>query len=191
MKKNLITAIMMTVVTTVLLGLVYPLVVTGIAQVLFHDKANGQLITKNGEVIGSKIIGQPFSGAEYFHPRPSAAGNGYDAANSGGSNLGPTNRKLLDRLKADTESLQKENPATPVPVDLVTTSASGLDPDITPAGADFQAGRIARERRISADQVRHLVAHYTEGRQLGFLGEARVNVLQLNLALDASFPVTR
>lgn len=191
MKKNLITAIMMTVVTTVLLGLVYPLVVTGIAQVLFHDKANGQLITKNGEVIGSKIIGQPFSGAEYFHPRPSAAGNGYDAANSGGSNLGPTNRKLLDRLKADTESLQKENPATPVPVDLVTTSASGLDPNITPAGADFQAGRIARERRISADQVRHLVAQYTEGRQLGFLGEARVNVLQLNLALDASFPVTK
>jgi K+-transporting ATPase ATPase C chain len=191
MKKNLITAIIMTVVTTILLGLVYPLVVTGIAQVLFHDKANGQLITKNGEVIGSKIIGQPFAGAEYFHPRPSAAGNGYDAASSGGSNLGPTNHKLLDRVKADTEALQKENPATPVPVDLVTTSASGLDPDITPAGADFQVGRIARERRISSDQVRHLVAQYTEGRQLGFLGEARVNVLQLNLALDASFPVTK
>jgi K+-transporting ATPase ATPase C chain len=146
MKKNLVTAILMTAVTTVLLGVIYPLVVTGIAQVLFHDKANGQLISRNGQVVGSKIIGQPFTGAAYFHSRPSAAGNGYDAANSGGSNLGPTNRKLIERVKLDADALRAENPTAPVPIDLVTTSASGLDPDITPAGADFQVSRVARER---------------------------------------------
>lgn len=191
MKKNLITAILMTIATTLLLGIVYPLVVTAIAQVLLHDKANGQLIARNGEVIGSKIIGQPFTGVGYFHSRPSAAGNGYDAANSGGSNLGPTNRKLLDRVKADTESLQKENTTVPVPVDLITTSASGLDPHITPAAADFQVERIARERKTSVSDVQNLIAEHTESRQWGFLGEPRVNVLQLNLDLDASFPLAR
>ena len=191
MKKNLITAILMTVVTTILLGVVYPLVVTGIAQALFHDKANGQLISRNGEVIGSKIIGQPFTGAAYFHSRPSAAGNGYDAANSGGTNLGPTNRKLLDRVKADTEALHAENPSAPVPVDLVTTSASGLDPDVTPAGADFQVPRVARERGTSEANIRQLLRQSTHGRQLGFLGEPRVNVLQLNLALDAAYPTAK
>lgn len=191
MKKNLITAILMTVVTTILLGVVYPLVVTGIAQVLFHDRANGQLISRNGEVIGSKIIGQPFTSAAYFHSRPSAAGNGYDAANSGGSNLGPTNRKLLDRVKADTESLHAENPSAPVPVDLVTTSASGLDPDITPAGADFQVPRVARERGTSEGNIRQLLRQSTNARQWGFLGEPRVNVLQLNLALDAAYPAAK
>lgn len=191
MKKNLITAISMTVVTTVLLGVIYPLIVTSIAQVLFHDKANGQLISRNGEVIGSKIIGQPFTSAAYFHPRPSAAGNGYDAASSGGSNLGPTNRKLLDRVEADTEALHAENPAAPVPVDLVTTSASGLDPDITPAGADFQVARVARERGTSEGNIRLLLRQSTNARQLGFLGEPRVNVLQLNLALDAAYPTAK
>jgi K+-transporting ATPase ATPase C chain len=191
MKRNLITAILMTVVTTVLLGVVYPLLVTGIAQVLFHDKANGQLISRNGVVIGSKIIGQPFTGAAYFHSRPSAAGNGYDAANSGGSNLGPTNRKLLDRVRADTETLHAENPSVPVPVDLVTTSASGLDPDITPAGADFQVPRVARERGTSEENIRQLLRQSTNARQLGFLGEPRVNVLQLNIALDAAYPTAK
>jgi K+-transporting ATPase ATPase C chain len=191
MKRNLITAILMTVVTTVLLGVVYPLLVTGVAQVLFHDKANGQLISRNGVVIGSKIIGQPFTGAAYFHSRPSAAGNGYDAANSGGSNLGPTNRKLLDRVKADTDTLQAENPSAPVPVDLVTTSASGLDPDITPAGADFQVPRVARERGTSEGNIRQLLRQSTNARQLGFLGEPRVNVLQLNIALDDAYPTAK
>ncbi len=181
----------MTVVTTVLLGVVYPLLVTGVAQVLFHDKANGQLISRNGEVIGSKIIGQPFTGAAYFHSRPSAAGNGYDAANSGGTNLGPTNRKLLDRVKADTEALHAENPSAPVPVDLVTTSASGLDPDVTPAGADFQVPRVARERGTSEANIRQLLRQSTNARQLGFLGEPRVNVLQLNLALDSAYPTAK
>jgi K+-transporting ATPase ATPase C chain len=184
MKKNIITAVLMTVVTTILLGIIYPMTVTGLAQVIFHHKANGQLITRNGVVIGSRIIGQPFSSAKYFHSRPSAAGNGYDAGNSGGSNLGPTNRKLVDRVKGDVAALQAENPGKPIPVDMVTTSASGLDPDISPASADFQAPRIAHERGMSEDQVRQLIAQHTEGRQLGFLGEPRVNVLELNLALD-------
>lgn len=188
MKKNLITAILMTIATTILLGVIYPLVVTGIAQVLFHDKANGQLISKSGKVIGSKILAQPFTGAGYFHPRPSAAGtNGYDASNSGGTNLGPTNQKLIDRVKQDTATLQAENPGKPVPIDLVTTSASGLDPDITPAGAEFQVPRVARARGTAEENVRKLVAQYTRGRQLGFLGEPTVNVLQLNLALDATY----
>ena len=186
MKKNLLIAVLMTIATTVLLGLIYPLVVTGIAQVIFPDKANGQLIHRNGQVVGSRIIGQAFGGPGYFHSRPSAAGNGYDAANSGGSNLGPTNQKLVDRFKQDLPKLQAENPGKPVPIDLLTTSASGLDPDITPAGAEFQVARIARERHLTEDSVRSLVARHTQGRQLGFLGEPRVNVLELNLALDAT-----
>lgn len=185
MKKNLLTAVLMTIATTILLGLVYPLVVTGIARLLFPRQANGQLIERNGQVVGSRIIGQSFSSARYFHSRPSAAGNGYDAANSGGSNLGPTNQKLIDRVKSDTAALQAENPDVPVPVDLVTTSASGLDPDISPAAATFQVARIARERGISEQAVREMIARHTRGRQLGFLGEPRINVLELNLELDS------
>jgi potassium-transporting ATPase KdpC subunit len=184
MKKHLITAFLMTIVTTVLLGLVYPLVITGLAQVLFRDKANGQLITRNGEAIGSRIIAQPFRSAKYFHPRPSAAGNGYDAANSGGTNFGPTNQKLIDRVRSDAGSLHEENPSQPVPVDLITTSASGLDPEISPAAAEFQIPRVARERGLAESAVKDLVQKYTRQRDLGLLGEPRVNVLELNLALD-------
>lgn len=192
MKKNLITAILMTLVTTVLLGLVYPLVVTGLAQVIFPAKANGQLITRNGQVIGSQIIGQPFSSPGYFRSRPSAAGAlGYDAGASSGSNLGPTSKKLIDRVQADVEKLQAENPGKPIPVDLVTTSASGLDPHISPAAAEFQAPRVARERGMSEDEVRRAVAEFTEGRQLGLLGEPRVNVLLLNLKLDEVKPLRK
>jgi K+-transporting ATPase ATPase C chain len=187
--KNLITAILMTIVTTVLLGLVYPLVVTGLAQVIFPDQANGQLIRKGGVIIGSRIIGQPFGGPGYFHSRPSAAGPaGYDAGGSSGSNLGPTNQKLIDRVKADVERLQAENPGKPVPIDLVTTSGSGLDPHISPAAAEFQIPRIARERKMSESEVRQIVNAHTEGRQFGFLGEPRVNVLELNLDLDKAKP---
>ena len=186
MKKNLITAVLMTVATTILLGIAYPLLVTGIATVLFPANANGQLIQRDGKAIGSRIIGQAFTGSGYFHPRQSAAGNGYDAANSGGTNLGPTNKKLIDRVQQDTASLQAENPGNSVPVDLVTTSASGLDPHISPASAEFQVPRIARERGMPVDEVRQLVAKHTAGRQLGFLGEPRVNVLELNLDLDSS-----
>ena len=175
----------MVVWTTVLLGLVYPLVVTGIAQVLFKDKANGQLITRDGAIIGSRIIGQPFAGPGYFHSRPSAAGNaGYDAANSQGSNLGPTNQKLIDRVQGDLVRLNTENPGAPVPADLVTASASGLDPDISPAGAEFQIPRVARERGWSQEKVRSLVQDHLRPRQFAVLGEPRVNVLELNLALD-------
>jgi K+-transporting ATPase ATPase C chain len=184
MKKNLLIAALMTITTTLLLGIIYPLVITGLAQALFHDKANGQIIQKNGEAIGSRIIGQPFVSDKYFHSRPSAAGNGYDAANSGGSNLGPTNQKLIDRLKGDVAAAQSENPNTPVPIDLVTTSGSGLDPDITPAAALFQVPRIARVRGLSQNQVRALVESHIQQRQFGILGEPRVNVLELNLALD-------
>jgi len=188
MKKNLVISILMTVVTTLLLGLIYPLVVTGLAQVIFPHKANGQLIVKDGAVVGSSIIGQGFTGPQYFHPRPSAAGNGYDAANSGGSNLGPTNQKLLDRVKGDVAAAASENPGTPVPIDMVTTSASGFDPHITPANAEFQFGRVAKARAITLDQARALVAKHTEARQFGVLGEARVNVLELNLDLDSQYP---
>lgn len=185
MKKNLITAVLYTIVGTAVLGLVYPLMVTAIAQAIFKDKANGQLITKNGAVIGSRTIAQPFAGPQYFHPRPSAAGsNGYDAANSSGSNLGPTNQKLVDRVKGDVAALQAENPGRPVPVDLVTTSASGLDPDISPAAAQFQVPRVAKARGMSEDELARLVAAHTEGRKWRILGEPRVNVLELNLALD-------
>ena len=188
MKKNLITAVLMTILTTILLGIVYPLVVTAIARMIFPDKANGQIITRDGKAIGSRIIGQPFVGPTYFHSRGSAAGNGYDAANSGGTNFGPTNQKLIDRVKQDVAAAQAENPGKPIPADMVTTSASGLDPHISPANADFQLPRVARERGVSEDQLRHLVVKHTEQRQLGFLGEPRVNVLELNLDLDEHFP---
>ena len=184
MRRNLITALLYTVVTTVIFGLVYPLVVTGFAQVLFHDKANGQLLYKDGELVGSRIIGQPFTAPQYFHSRPSVAGNGYDAANSGASNYAPTNKKLIDRVAGDVAAYQLEHPGSDVPIDLVTSSASGLDPDITPAAAEFQVTRVARERHLSEDAVRRLVVGHTQGRQLGFLGEPRVNVLLLNLDLD-------
>jgi K+-transporting ATPase ATPase C chain len=187
-KKNLSISVLMTVATTLLFGIFYPLIVTGLAQLIFPHRANGQLIVKDGKVVGSTIIGQGFSGAAYFHPRLSAAGNGYDAANSGGSNLGPTNQKLVDRVKSDVAANQPDNPATPVPIDLVTTSASGFDPHITPAAAEFQLSRVSKARGIAPDQLRPLVAKHTEARQLGFLGEARVNVLELNLDLDKHFP---
>jgi K+-transporting ATPase ATPase C chain len=185
MKKNFITAILMTIATTILLGIIYPLVVTAIAQVLFHDKANGQLIVQGGKIVGSRIIGQPFASDRYFHSRPSNAGNGYDAANSGASNLGPTNHTLIDRVNASVAQYKTDNPNLPVPIDLVTTSGSGLDPDITPAAAEFQVARVAKTRGMSEAQVRTFIAKHTEGRQLGFLGEARVNVLELNLDLDS------
>jgi K+-transporting ATPase ATPase C chain len=188
MKKNLLIAVLMTVATTVLFGLIYPLVVTGLAQLFMKDKANGQLIVQNGTVIGSRIIGQPFTGPGYFHSRPSAAGTGYDAANSSASNLGPTNHALIDRVTASVAATQPENPSAAVPVDLVTTSGSGLDPDISPAAAEFQIPRIVHERNLSESDVRQLVSEYTQGRQLGFLGEARVNVVALNLALDEKSP---
>jgi K+-transporting ATPase ATPase C chain len=188
--KNLLTAILMTIVTTILLGLVYPLMVTGLAQVIFPDQANGQLIRRDGVVIGSRIIGQPFGGPGYFHSRPSAAGvAGYDAGASSGSNLGPTSQKLIDRVKADVERLQKENPGRPVPIDLVTTSGSGLDPHISPAAAEFQLPRVARERGLSETELQQIVAAHTAGRQFGFLGEPRVNVLELNLDLDSRKPM--
>jgi len=192
MKRNIITAILMTVVTTILLGIVYPLVVTVLAQVLFHDKANGQLIVQDGKTIGSRIIAQPFTGAGYFHPRGSAAGNnGYDAANSGGTNYGPTNQKLVDRVKTDVAAAQSENPSKPVPADYVTTSASGLDPDISPANAEFQAPRVAKERGVGEGQVLALIHQHTQERQFHFLGEARVNVLELNLELDVKYPLQK
>ena len=185
-KEELRIAVLMTVVTTVLLGIAYPLAITGLAQVLFHDQANGQLLMRNGTPIGSRILGQPFTGPQYFHPRPSAAGNGYDPMSSGGSYYGPTNAKLTQRVASDVAALQKENPNAPVPIDLVTTSGSGLDPDITPAAAEFQVPRVAKARGLREDDVRKLVAQHTERRTLGVLGEERVNVLLLNLALDAN-----
>ena len=189
--KNFLIAVLMTIVTTILLGVVYPLVVTGFAQVLFRDKANGQLIERDGKIIGSRIIGQGFSSPGYFKSRPSAAGTGYDAANSAGTNLGPTNKKLVDAVRAAADDAKKENPGVAVPVDMVTSSASGLDPHISPANAAFQLPRVARERGVGEDAVRRLVAEHTEGRQFGFLGEPVVNVLELNLALDAQHPMKK
>ncbi|MBZ5559914.1 MAG: potassium-transporting ATPase subunit KdpC [Acidobacteriia bacterium] len=188
MTRNLLIAVLMTIVTTLLLGVGYPLAVTGLAQVLFHDNANGQLIERNGHVIGSRLIGQAFSSPGYFHGRPSAAGTGYDAANSSGTNLGPTNKKLADAVKAAVEAARKENSSAAVPIDLVTSSGSGLDPHVSPAAAIFQAPRVARERRVSEADVRRLIDAHIEGRQFGFFGEPRVNVLELNLALDEQWP---
>jgi potassium-transporting ATPase KdpC subunit len=187
-RRNLIAAVLMTIVTTLILGLIYPLVITAVAYVVFPNQANGQLIERNGTVIGSRIIGQGFSSPGYFHSRPSAAGTGYDAANSGGSQLGPTNRNLIDSVKTRVDAAHQENPGAAVPVDLVTASASGLDPHISPAAAEFQIPRVARERGTSPENIRTLVSKYTSGRQLGFLGEPRVNVLELNLALDDRYP---
>ena len=189
--RNLITAVLTTVVTTLLLGVAYPLVVTGLAQVLFRNNANGQLIERGGKIVGSRIIGQAFSSPGYFRSRPSAAGTGYDAANSAGTNLGPTNKKLIDAVKAAVDAAEKENPSSPVPIDLVTSSASGLDPHISPAAALFQVPRVARERGVTEEEIGQLVQAHIEGRQLGFLGEPVVNVLQLNLALDERHPRKR
>ena len=189
MKSNLLTAIWFTLITTIIFGVLYPLCMTGVAQLLFHDKANGQLIEKDGKLLGSRIIGQTFTGPGYFHSRPSNAGTGYDATASSPSNLGPTNKALIERVKGDVQKAQQENPSMPVPIDLVTSSASGLDPDISPASAEFQIPRVARERHMKLDDVRALVQQHTLGRQLGFLGEPRVNVLELNLDLDAHHPI--
>jgi K+-transporting ATPase ATPase C chain len=188
MKKNLIIAVLMTLVTSVLFGLLFPLLVTGLAQVLFPRQANGDLLSRNGRVVGSRLIGQSFASSGYFHSRPSAAGTGYDAGSSGGSNLGPTNQTLIARVQGDADRLQAENPGVAIPIDLLTTSGSGLDPDISPEAAAFQVPRIAKERGLSEDVVREAVRQHTESRQFGFLGEPRVNVLELNLTLDEISP---
>jgi len=189
--RHLMVAFLMTVVTTVLFGIVYPLAMTALAQAIFPDKANGQLVERDGRVIGSRIIGQAFSTPGYFHGRPSAAGAGYDAANSSGTNLGPTSKKLADAVERAVEAARKENPSSPVPIDLVTSSASGLDPHVSPAAALFQAPRVARERGADQADVRALVEAHVEGRQLGLFGEPRVNVLLLNLALDERWPLKK
>ena len=191
MKKDLQIAIRFTLVTTVLFGLAYPLVVTGLSQWLFPRQSNGSLITREGKIAGSQLIGQTFSSDSYFHARPSSAGDGYDAANSSGSNLAPTNHALVERVQADVAKLRAENPSVPIPVDLVTASGSGLDPHISPAAADFQVPRVAGARRISQDSLRTLVAKHTEARQFGVFGEPRVNVLELNLELDSAFPAKK
>jgi potassium-transporting ATPase KdpC subunit len=188
MIRNLNIAVRFTVVTTIVFGLGYPLLVTGLSQVIFPKQANGSLIEKNGQVIGSRLIAQGFSGDKYFHPRPSAAGNGYDPTASGGSNLGPTNQALVTRVQQDVAKWQQENPGQEVPADLVTTSGSGLDPDISPASAEFQVGRVAKARGMGTEEVRQIVAKHTQARQLGIFGEARVNVLELNLDLDSTKP---
>jgi K+-transporting ATPase ATPase C chain len=189
MKKNLIIAILMTIATTVLLGIIYPLLVTGLAQLLFPRQANGKLIEANGKVVGSQLIAQAFTGPGYFHPRPSAVS--YDPTNSNGSQLGPTNQKLIDRVKGEVAADRAENAGVPVPIDLVTASASGLDPDITPAAAEFQLDSVAKKRGMTVEQLRALVDRHTEGRQFGILGEPRVNVLELNLELDQRFPTKK
>src|SRR3981189_1304806 len=185
MKKNLLIAVWFTLVTTLMFGLIYPLGITGLAQLFFRDRANGQLISKDGKLVGSRIIGQAFTGPAYFHTRPSNAGTGYDPTSSGGSNLGPTNKALIERVKGDVEKLQTENPGAPIPVDLVTSSGSGLDSDISPAAAEFQIPRVAHSRGMKEEDLRALVKRNTKGRGMGFLGEPRVNVLELNLELDS------
>src|SRR5436190_314218 len=185
MKKNLLTAVWFTLVTTVMFGLIYPLGITGLAQIYFRDFANGQLIEQDGKLVGSRIIGQAFTGPGYFLSRPSNAGTGYDPTSSGGSNLAPTNKNQLDRVKGDVQKLQAENPNAPIPVDLVTASGSGLDPDISPAAAEFQISRVAHWRGMKEEDVRAFVQRHMKGRDLGFLGEPRVNVLELNLDLDS------
>jgi K+-transporting ATPase ATPase C chain len=193
MKKNLLISLWFTLMTTVLFGLIYPLAVTGLSQLLFPGKANGQLIERDGKLVGSRIIGQAFTGPGYFHSRPSAAGtaNGYDSTSSSGSNLGPTSKALLDRVNGDVQKLHAENPGSLIPVDLVTTSGSGLDPDVSPAAAEFQIYRVARARHVSEAELRSLVVKHTLGRQLGVLGEPRVNALELNLDLDTQHPLSK
>jgi K+-transporting ATPase ATPase C chain len=193
MLSELKPAIMITIVFTLLTGILYPLAVTGAAQAMFHRQANGSLIERNGKIVGSDLIGQNFTKPEYFHPRPSAAGSGYDAANSGGSNLGSTNSALSDRLTKDAAQFRKDNPSFTgsIPADAITTSGSGLDPEITPANAMAQSARVAESRSASLDAIRSLVAANTQGRDLGVLGEPRVNVLKLNLALDEAFPAKK
>jgi K+-transporting ATPase ATPase C chain len=185
MKKNILIAIWFTLVTTVIFGVIYPLAVTGLAQILFHDRANGQLIERDGKLVGSRIIGQAFTGPGYFHSRPSSAGTGYDPMASGGSNLAPTNKNLIERVKVDVQKLHAENPNAAIPADLVTTSGSGLDPDISPDAAEFQIARVAQSRNMTQEDLRALVQKHTKGRDLGFLGEPRVNVLELNFELDS------
>src|SRR5246127_6016515 len=189
MKKNLLIALWFTLVTTIMFGILYPLAITGLAQVLFPGRANGQLVERNGKTVGSRIIGQSFTEPGYFHSRPSNAGAGYAPTASSGSNLGPTNKVLIERVRSDVQKLRSENPNMPVPVDLVTSSGSGLDPDISPAAAEFQIPRVAHSRGMKEDDLRALVQKHTEGRDLGFLGEPRVNVLQLNLELDTAHPL--
>ncbi len=189
MRRSITTAVLYTVLGTILLGIVYPYAVTGIAQLLFRNKANGQLIIRDGKLVGSGILGQAFTGPAYFHSRPSAAGTGYDASSSSGSNYAPTSKKLVSRVAGDVATAQTDHPDAEVPIDLVTASASGLDPDITPAAANFQVARVANQRHLSEDAVRQIVARHTLNRQLGVLGEPRVNVLQLNLELDRTAPL--
>src|SRR6516162_5005049 len=188
MKRNVLVAVRFTLITTVIFGLGYPLGVTLLSQGILPNQANGSLIVKDGKVVGSRLIAQAFTGDQYFHPRPSAAGNGYDPTSSGGSNLAPTNQTLVMRVQQDVAKLQKENPGAAIPADLATTSGSGLDPDISPAAAEFQIPRVAKARAMKTDDLRRIVARHTQPRQLGLLGEPRVNVLELNLDLDASAP---
>jgi potassium-transporting ATPase KdpC subunit len=189
MRRSIMTAVLYTVLGKIVLGVGYPYAVTGIAQLLFRNKANGQLIIRGGKLVGSGILGQAFTGPAYFHGRPSAAGTGYDASSSSGSNYGPTNKKLVSRVAGDVAAAQTDHPDAEIPIDLVTASASGLDPDITPAAANFQVARIANLRHLSEDAVLQIVARHTLNRQLGILGEPRVNVLQLNLDLDRTAPL--
>ncbi len=184
--KEIYPSVMISIVLTVLVGVLYPVAMTGLSMMFFTEKARGSLIEKEGRIIGSRLLGQPFNGVGYFHPRPSAAGSGYDATASGGTNLGPTSKPLLDQVKMRAEKLKTDHPEVRIPIDLVTSSASGLDPHITPAAAEFQIPRVVRERHMTEDNVRQLVKKHTEGRQFGILGEPRVNVLELNLDLDES-----